>query len=61
MGRRTSMGLPGVKEQNYKSTGTLSSKKKRKIQSRNRCLRTHHWRSIISGTGSKMETDSLLI
>jgi len=42
MGRRTSTGFPGVKGQDYKSTGTLSSKKRRKIQSRNRHLRTHH-------------------
>jgi len=31
MGRRTSMGFPEVKGQDYKSTGTLSSKKRRKF------------------------------
>ena len=31
MGRRTSTNFLGVKEQDYKSTGTLSSKKRRKI------------------------------
>ena len=61
MGRRTSTGFPGVKKQDYKSTGTLSSKKKRKIQSRNRHLRTHYWRIIISRTGRKMETNSFFI
>jgi len=54
MGRRTLTGFPGVKRQDYKSTGTLSSKKRRKIQSRNRCLRTCYWKSIISRTGRKI-------
>ena len=61
MGKRTSTGFPGVKGQDYKSTSTFSSAKRRKIQSRNRHLRTHYWRSIILRTGRKMETNSLSI
>jgi len=61
MERRTSIGFPEIKGQDYKSTSTLSSEKKRKIQSRNKCLRAYHWRSIISRIGRKMETNSLPI
>ena len=61
MGRRTSTSFQWVKEQDYKLTGTLSSEKREKIQSRNRCLRTCHWRSVISRTENKMKTNSLPI
>ena len=42
MGRRTPKGFQKAKRQDYKSTGTLSSKEGRKIQSGNRHLRTHN-------------------
>jgi len=42
IGRRTSTDFPEVKGQDYKSTSTLSSKKRRKFQSRNKHLRTCH-------------------
>jgi len=61
IGRKTLKGFQRAKQQDYKSTSTLSSEERRKIQSRNRHLRICHWRSIISRTGREMETDSLPI
>ena len=61
MGRRKSTDFPRVKEQDYKSTSTHSSKERRKIQSRNGCLRTYHWRSVISRIGKEMETYNFYI
>ena len=61
MERRTSTSFQWAKRQDYKLTGTLSSKKREKIQSGNGCLRTCHWRDVISRTGREMETNSLPI
>jgi len=44
-----------------KSTSTLFSEKRRKIQSKNRYFRTCYWRSTISRTRREMETDSILV
>ena len=61
MERRTSISFQWAKREDYKSTGTLSSEKREKIQSGNRCLRTCHWRDVISRTGREIETNSLPI
>jgi len=61
MEQRILEGFIRVKRKDYKSAGTLSSEKRRKIQSRNRHLRTCHRRSIISRTGRKIETNSLSV
>ena len=61
MGRRTSMSFPRAKGQDYKSTSTLSSKKRRKIQSRNRHLRICNRGSTIPETKWEMETHSIFI
>ena len=61
IGRRTSKGFWRAKQQDYKSTSTLSSQEGRKIQSGNRHLRICYWKSIISRTGREMETDSFPI
>jgi len=47
--------------QDNKSTSSLPAEEERKIQSRNRCLRTHNRRSTISRTRWKMETNSIFI
>jgi len=59
MEQRTLEGFLRVKRKDYKSTGTLFSKERRKIQSRNKHLRTCHRRSIISRTGREIKTNSL--
>jgi len=56
MGRRILKNIQGVERQNNKSTGTYFPKKKRKIQSRNGCIRICDWRSLIIRTRREMET-----
>ena len=40
MERRTSKGIQIIEREDYKSTGTCSTQKRRKIQSRNRHIKT---------------------
>ena len=56
MEKRTLDSIWRAKRQDYKSTGTHSSKEKWQIQDRNRYLRTHYWKGFILGTERKMET-----
>ena len=50
MGRRTLKGIQGTQRENNKSTSSFSTKKKRKIQSGNRCFRSYYKRSAIPRT-----------
>jgi len=55
MGIRIPESIWRVKRQNYKSTSTFSLKKRRKIQSRNRCFKICNQRSLITRTRKKIE------
>ena len=61
MEKRTPTGFWRTQRQNNKSTGTLSSEERRKIQSGNGCFRTHNRRSTILRTRREMETNSIFI
>ena len=50
-----------LKKKNNKSTSTITTQKRRKIQSENRHIRTCYKRSTVPGTGWKMETNSIFI
>ena len=58
MGGRTSKDVWRTQRENYKSTGSFSTKKRGKIQSRDRYIRTCDWRSIIPRTRWKIGTNS---
>ena len=55
MGKKASRGIQRVKREDYKSTCTHSTEKRRKIPSKNRCFRTCYKRSSIPRTRRKME------
>ena len=55
------MSIQGTQRQDNKSTSSLSSEEERKIQNRNRCLRTYNRRSTITRTRWEMETNSISI
>ena len=61
MGWRTSTSIWRTQGQDNKSTSSLSAKERRKIQSRNRHLRTCNRRSTIPRTRWKMETNGISI
>jgi len=61
MGGRISTSIWKTQKQNNKSTSSLPAKEERKIQSRNRCLRTYNRRSTIPRTRQEMETNSIPI
>ena len=61
IGRRISKGIQGTQRENNKSTGSFSAKKRRKIQSGNRCFRSCYKRSVISRTRWEVETNSISI
>ena len=61
MKQRPLTSIQRTEGQNHKPAGSLSSKERRKIQSRNRCLRTYNRRSTISETKQKMKTNSIII
>ena len=61
MGRRTVEGIRGIKGKDNKSTGSRSFKKRRKILSRNQCIRIYNRSSLITGTRYQMETYRILI
>ena len=55
------MSIWRTQRQDNKSTSSLPTEEGGKIQSRNRCFRTHNKRSTISRTRWKMETNSISI
>ena len=61
MEKETSRGIQRVKKEDYKSTCTHSTEKRRKILSRNRYFRTHYRRSSILRTKRKMETYCIFV
>ena len=61
MGKITSRGIQRVKRENHKSTYTCSTKKKRKIPSKNRCFRTCYRKNSILRTRRKMETYHIFV
>ena len=40
--RRTLEGIQRTQKQNHKSTGTCSTEERRKIEDKNRCIRTYN-------------------
>ena len=61
MRKGTSRSIWRAQEKDHKSTGTSFTQEGRKIQSRNRCIRTCHWRSTFSRARREMETHCILI
>ena len=61
MRKRIPKDIQRIEVKDYKSTGTYSIQKRRKIQSGDKCIWTCYWRSSISGTRKKMETDYVFI
>ena len=61
MGGRTLESIQGTQREDNKSTGTSPTQKRRKVQSRNRYIRTQHRRSTILRTRWEMETNSIFI
>jgi len=61
MGRRTSKGIRRTQRKDYESTDSFSAKKRRKIQSGDRHIRTRNRRSTIPRTRWEMETNSFLV
>ena len=61
MGRGISKGVWRTQEKDNESTGPLFTKKRGKIQNRNRCIRICYRRSIIPRTRWEMETNSIFI
>ena len=61
IGKRISRSIQRIKGKDHKSTSTHSSKKKRKILSRNRCFRTCYRRSSITRARRKMETYCIFV
>ena len=59
--RRISKGIQIIEREDYKSTGTCSTQKRRKIQSRNRHIKTCYWRSFIPEIERKMKTNCIFI
>ena len=57
VGRRTSKGIWGTQGKDHKSTSSFSTKKRGKIQSKNRCIRPRNRRSFIPRTRGEMETN----
>ena len=61
MEKETSGGIWRTKREDYKLTCTCTTKKKRKILSENRCVRTCYRRSFIPGVRRKMETYCIFV
>jgi len=61
IGGRTSKGIQGTQGKDNESADTITIQKRRKIQSRNRCIWTCYRRSTIPGTGWEVETNSIFI
>jgi len=56
MGRRRTGSIQGIEGKDNKSTGSCSSQKREKFSSRNRCIRAHNRRSLITRTRWQIET-----
>ena len=61
MEKRRPKGIQRFEGKYYKLAGTYSTYKERKIQSGDRYIRTCYWRSFISETKRKMETNHIFI
>jgi len=61
MGGRISKDIRGTQGKDNESASTITTQKRRKIQSRNGYVWTCYRRSIILGTGQKVETNSIFI
>jgi len=61
IGRRTSKGVRRTQRKDYKSTGSFSAQKRRKIQSEDKYIRTCNRRSTIPRTRWEMDTNSFLV
>ena len=59
--RKTSEGIQRMERKDHKSTNTYSIQKGRKIQSRDKYIRICYWRSPISRTIRKIETNCVFI
>ena len=55
------MSIQGTQKQDNKLTSSLPTEEKRKIQNRNKCLRTYNRRSTIPRTRWEMETNNIPI
>ena len=61
IGKRTPRSIRRTQGKDHKSTSTSFTQEGRKIQSRNRRIRTCHWRSTFSRARREMETHCILI
>ena len=61
IGKRISKGIQKTQRKDHKSTSSFFAKKRRKIQSGNRHIRTCNKRSTIPRTRWEMETNSFLV
>ena len=61
MGKGTSGSIRRTQGKDYKSTGTGFTQERRKIQGRNRCIRTCNWRSTFPRARREMETHCIFI
>ena len=61
IGRRMPKDIQETQRENNKSTSCFSTKKRRKIQNRNKCFRSCYRIGAILGTRWKVETDSIPI
>jgi len=61
IGKRTSKGIRKTQGKDYKSTSLFSTKKRGKIESGDRCIRTCDRRSTIPRIRWKMETNSFFV
>ena len=61
MGRETSESVQRTQGKDNKSTSTIATQKRRKIQNRNGCIRICYRRSNIPGTEWEVETNNIFI
>jgi len=61
MGGRVSKGVQETQGKDNKSASIITTQKRRKIQSGNKCVWTCYRKSTIPGTGWEVETNSIFI
>ena len=61
MERGTPKSIQRTQREDYKSTSIDITQERRKIQGRNRCFRTCHWRSTFPRARREVETHSIFI
>jgi len=61
MGRKITKSIQRVEREDNKSTSPCVAKKRRKILSRNQCIRTYNRRGSITRIRQKMETHYILV